>query len=478
MGIDALRARLGKKKTSSQRLSMRDVWKDGMIVDSYFPQVSQFVADRGKATENELSKEFGIDKKRAKLLLEQLVHYRVAIKQTNEYRSITVPSMLSRYLKKYSLKYKDLIPKTESKPKEEIVVEESTVQTVQEEAAPISLNDRVFQVWSNYDEFTYEKIPGGFAKSYPYFCLWRFEHRKKDSKPTKVPYDPNTLMHGSSADVTKHGSFELCLHQLRTYTYMSGIGVGLFDDLCGIDIDDCIDEEHHLLDFAEDIINTVHSYTELSPSGTGIRILCRIPDLQYDKEKYLFKNTEMHLEMYPAGQTKRFVTLTGWSIFDNEDVGIRTSEVQILLDKYMRRKEKKKSNTVKAVDEASRPVYWTSKNKSSLSDEQIISWMFRHPKYRLLWEGRWREAGYPSQSEGDCAFVCKLAFLADKNPEQMDRIYRMSGLMRPKWDDRRVDSTVGKNLIQYALDNCEMTVTEYNIQKRCGEVSKLFEDMD
>jgi primase-polymerase (primpol)-like protein len=123
-------------------------------------------------------------------------------------------------------------------------------------------------------------------------------------------------------------------------------------------------------------------------------------------------------------------------------------------------------------------VYWTSKNKSSLSDEQIISWMFRHPKYRLLWEGRWREAGYPSQSEGDCAFVCKLAFLADKNPEQMDRIYRMSGLMRPKWDDRRVDSPVGKNLIQFALDNCEMTVTEYNIQKRCGEVSKLFEDMD
>ena len=475
MGIDALRARLGKKKTSSQQLSIRDVWKDGMIVDSYFPQASQFVADKGKATENELSRECGIDKKHAKLLLEQLVHYRVAIKQNGEYRSITVPSMVSRYLKKYSLKYKDLVSQIKPVSTEEIAVEEPAIEPVQVKSAAMSLDEQIYQVWSAYDEFTYEKLPQEFILSYPYFCLWRLEHRNGDPKPTKVPYDPNTLMRGSSADKSKHNIFYYCFNQLKAYSYMTGIGIGLFDDLCGIDIDDCFDEEHHLLDFAEDIINTVDSYTELSPSGKGIRIICKIPGLEYDKEKYLFKNTEKHLEMYPAGQTKRFLTLTGWAIFENRDVGIRTDEVKVLLERYMRRPERKKLKAEKSEDVISRPVYSTQRNRSSLSDEQIINCMCRKPKYKLLWEGKWREAGYPSQSEGDCAFVCKLAFLADKNPEQMDRIYRMSGLMRPKWDDRRVDSTVGKNLIQFAIDGCESTVTDYNVQKRKAEVSKLFE---
>jgi primase-polymerase (primpol)-like protein len=52
-----------------------------------------------------------------------------------------------------------------------------------------------------------------------------------------------------------------------------------------------------------------------------------------------------------------------------------------------------------------------------------------------LWEGQW-QGDFGSQSEADLALCGKLAFWSGKNREQMERLFRQSGLMREKWDER------------------------------------------
>lgn len=51
-----------------------------------------------------------------------------------------------------------------------------------------------------------------------------------------------------------------------------GIGIALAGGLSAIDIDHCI-EDGKLSEMAEDIITLADSYTEVSPSGKGIRII-------------------------------------------------------------------------------------------------------------------------------------------------------------------------------------------------------------
>lgn len=58
-------------------------------------------------------------------------------------------------------------------------------------------------------------------------------------------------------------------------------------------------------------------------------------------------------------------------------------------------------------------------------------------------------------SLADAALCALLAFYT-RDPEQIDRIFRTSGLMRDKWDSRRGDTTYGAITIEKALD----TVTE------------------
>ena len=75
-------------------------------------------------------------------------------------------------------------------------------------------------------------------------------------------------------------------------------------------------------------------------------------------------------------------------------------------------------------------------NSIMLDDTELITKAQRSKngqQFSLLMQGLWSGA-YPSQSEADMAFCNLLAFWAGKNAEQMDRVFRISGLMRDKWD--------------------------------------------
>jgi len=72
-------------------------------------------------------------------------------------------------------------------------------------------------------------------------------------------------------------------------------------------------------------------------------------------------------------------------------------------------------------------------------------------KFEALWSGTVSE--YASHSEADLALIALLArHTRDEN--QLDRLYRQSGLYRPKWDERHYDDgrTYGQATIEKALE--------------------------
>ena len=71
-------------------------------------------------------------------------------------------------------------------------------------------------------------------------------------------------------------------------------------------------------------------------------------------------------------------------------------------------------------------------------------------KFKALMDGNWEE-GYDSQSDADMALVSILAFWCGNVEEQIDRIFRTSGLMREKWDRRTGDATYGQITIRNAI---------------------------
>ena len=179
------------------------------------------------------------------------------------------------------------------------------------------------------NDVNYSSIPASLQAE-SIWCCWRYEER--DGQRTKVPYNPMTSGKAQSNNQSTFGTFQQACFACGVNGY-DGIGIGLFGDVCAIDIDHCI-ESGAISDMASDIIRAIDSYTEVSPSGSGIRILFRAPGLQYDKAKYYIKNSNFGLEIYCAGMTNRFVTVTGHAVND-VDVNVNPSGLGYVLDTYM-----------------------------------------------------------------------------------------------------------------------------------------------
>jgi hypothetical protein len=69
-------------------------------------------------------------------------------------------------------------------------------------------------------------------------------------------------------------------------------------------------------------------------------------------------------------------------------------------------------------------------------------------EFKRLMSGDW-EKDFESQSEADYCLCRHLLYFSGKNLAQTDKIFRSSGLMRDKWDERRgFDETYGSRTIK------------------------------
>src|SRR5215212_6167192 len=133
------------------------------------------------------------------------------------------------------------------------------------------------------------------------WLCWRTEER--DGKPTKVPYDPSTGEKAESTNPKTWTSYEKAVSLCKKHGY-DGIGFVFTaeDELCGVDLDKCLDPETGEIEsWAWTIIEELDSYTEISPSGTGLHILVR-------GELPAGRNRKGRFEAYDRG---RYFTVTG-----------------------------------------------------------------------------------------------------------------------------------------------------------------------
>jgi primase-polymerase (primpol)-like protein len=127
------------------------------------------------------------------------------------------------------------------------------------------------------------------------------EDRAGQSKPTKVPYSPSTGDKAKANDASTWTDYETCVAALERNVY-DGIGFEFGSGYVGVDLDRCRDvETGEVQDWAQDIIAHLDSYTESSPSGTGVHIIVKgaLPP---------GRRREGPIEMYADA---RFFTVTG-----------------------------------------------------------------------------------------------------------------------------------------------------------------------
>ena len=245
----------------------------------------------------------------------------------------------------------------------------------------------------------------------------------------KIPKNPYTGGNAQSNNPETWSDFQTAVSACEKYGF-DGLGFMFAPPYFGIDLDHCVDD----LDFCDEFVETLQSYAEISKSGTGIHIICRgaLPD---------GARRRGGVEMYSSG---RYFICTG-NIYNPEFSEIKdcTETVKVLHSKYL----PSESPRVEA-RRITTPV--------DMDDQEVID-KARNCRtgylFNMLYSGMW-EGVYHSQSEADLALCNQLAFWTQKNETQMDRIFRSSGLMRRKWDEKRSGTTYGAITIGKACANC------------------------
>lgn len=277
------------------------------------------------------------------------------------------------------------------------------------------------------------------------FCCWRYEER--NGRHTKVPYHPETGQGAKSNDPRSFVPFDTAMKA----TGYDGIGIGIFNGVCAIDLDGCVTDSGYYTETAAEIVHLMHSYTEFSPSGNGLHILFRADGFQYDAKRFYIMNHQAGIEVYVAGATNKYVTVTG-KVCEPYEFGDRSAELQILLERYMVRPETIAANAINA-------------GNTHIDPSELLQ-MARNSKcgaaFTSLWEGS--TAGYSSHSEADMALCSHLAFWTGRDAAQMDALFRQSGLMRNKWDRHQSGTTYGAITIQKSIDHCKEVYTPKDIR--------------
>jgi primase-polymerase (primpol)-like protein len=206
----------------------------------------------------------------------------------------------------------------------------------------------------------------------------------------------------------------------------------------GIDFDDCL-ENGKIQPAVEETIEALDSYTEYSPSRSGLHVIVRgrLPG----------KNSKRaNIELYDK---ERFFTIT-LNHLPGSPIDVKESGYLSTL--YEQYQKPKPTPVVLLSSESIQPRY---------SDEKVLKKAMNNPKAGelfqrhfnadpSLWSGP--HALHNSQSEAVWRLVLYLKFYTYGNAEQMDRLFRQSKLYEmSKWDEPRAESTYGQETIKKAL---------------------------
>mgnify|MGYP001604515528 FL=1 len=247
-----------------------------------------------------------------------------------------------------------------------------------------------------------------------------YQLRRNKDRIDKVPMNVLTGRPAKSNDPSTWTDFETAADLVSQRGY-AGVGFMFQPSYVGVDIDHCV-KDGAIATYAVEILKALNSYSEYSPSGTGIHILCK------GEIARACKISKIGLEIYTKG---RFFTVTG-NRLENYPAELNecTDALKTIFSRFV---DKGPADDILAIIA-----------KSQDAD-----------KFQRLYSGQWQN-DYPSQSEADLALGNKLAFWTGKDAGRMDSLFRQSGLMRPKWDEKHFGDgrTYGQSVIEKAVTDC------------------------
>ena len=275
----------------------------------------------------------------------------------------------------------------------------------------------------------YKNIPDSLKQLNQWVCF-KLEPNEKKGKADKIPKDPKTGYNAKSNNPATWSDYQTAVKAVSKYGF-DGIGIQFANGIFGVDLDGVIKDGKFTAE-AQDIIKTMDSYTEYSPSGTGVHILAKGTIPPKDRRKG-------SVEMYSEG---RFFTVTGNNLVGTqEEVKERTAQAAAVHAKYLKREETPKTTN--------------QPQELNLSDSELINRAMNAKKghiFRALWNGDIN--GYPSQSEADLALCNLLAYWTNGNAYRMDALFRQSALYREgKWNKRHGADTYGNMTLNKALSD-------------------------
>jgi putative DNA primase/helicase len=296
----------------------------------------------------------------------------------------------------------------------------------------------------------WENLPAELTEL-PQWLLWRYELTAK-GKWTKVPYQQNKRR-ASTTDRNTRSSFESIKAAYLKNGGFDGIGFVFAADsgLVGFDFDHVIGADGSINDpTIARYIKSLASYTELSPSGTGLHVLVRGklpqggrkrgPIECYDRVRY-FTISGRHWPGSPKTINERQAEIEA---FHSEVFGARAAELT-------------------AARSDARPLDSAPDAQPAHIDDAELLERARHARngtrFTALYDlGNWQGEGFPSQSEADLWLLARLAFWTGRDAGRMESLFRKSALMR---DDKWNRASYGNPTIAAAIAGCANIYSPY-----------------
>ena len=271
----------------------------------------------------------------------------------------------------------------------------------------------------------------------PQWVCWRYAVR--DGKTTKIPVNVHTGGNAATNAPSTWSTFETALAYYHEHdTYVSGVGLVVAGtDLVGVDLDHCIGDDLTIAPWALPIVRALDSYSEVSPSGTGLRIFAHgVKPGRREKRN--------GVELYDRTST-RFLTFTGKHL-PGTPLELRevTAELAVVYADVFG------PDPAPPVKREAQPV--------DVDDRGLLALAIQAKNgadFAALWSGD-KLKHHKSVSEADLALCCHLAWWTGGDETRIDRLFRQSGLMRDKWD--RAGASYGARTIAKALS---LTTTYY-----------------
>jgi len=290
-----------------------------------------------------------------------------------------------------------------------------------------------------------------------YPLIWNEKKHNGVGGYDKPPVNPYTLYLGTSNDPKSLATFDEAAAQIGKIakvkvkgkdglveSKIEGVGIAFSGTgVVGLDLDNVVDNERKVMTAeASAIVNLIDSYTEVSPSGTGLHIifLGTLPEdidskLASNKLDIMTKTNKAEYQLFDSG----YIAISGEVVGDHT-LGDRTEQVKELYELYFRDVAPiEKLSTEKPKSAASSVVScsgytferWLEEVKR-LSDAEILERIFQSgatgKKVEALYNGD--KSDYNNDHSRADQALCTFFYGFTGDRSITERLFRSSSLYR------------------------------------------------